>query len=234
MMTKAGIEIRRFVKAAQKHLLLSRKRNISKDWCNLQQFRLQWKIFKKSVDDIFESDVQVHDIRKFLSKELKFWYKRGSSRPVLSKKRTSKYLNAIFSSRMLLAIYNRSLIINVDESSYNRTVKSNYSWLPIGDSSPILNTNWTRRTTIIFGLISNGHWICMSINKTTNTKHFWILILLLSRLSKIYGKTRLPFLKLYLIMRASTWLLKQKECETIWDSKLIRFLHIHLSWRQWS
>ena len=85
---------------------------------------------------------------------------------------------------MLLAIYNRSLIINVDESSYNRIVKSNYSWLPIGDSNPILNTNWTGRTTIIFGLISNGHWICMSINKTTNTKHFWIFILLLSRFIK--------------------------------------------------
>ena len=132
MMKKAGIEIRRFVKAARKHLLLSKK-NISKDWCNLQQFRLQWKIFKKSVDDIFESDFKVHDIRKFLSKELKFWYKLGSSRSVLSKKRTSKYLNAVFSSRMLLAIYNRSLIIIVDKSSYNRKVKSNYSWLTIGD-----------------------------------------------------------------------------------------------------
>ena len=41
-------------KSSSKHLLLSRKRNISKNWCNLQQFQLQWKIFKKSADDIFE------------------------------------------------------------------------------------------------------------------------------------------------------------------------------------
>ena len=91
------------------------------------------------------------------------------------------YLWSIFSSRILSAVYEKRLIVNIDESSYNRSVKSNYSWLPIGCSSPILNTNCTGRTTIILGLFSNGHWLWMSVNGTTKAKHFWIFLQLLHK-----------------------------------------------------
>ena len=120
----------------------------------------------KYIDNAFESDVKAQDIRGFLSKELRYSYKRGSSRPRMSMKRKSKYLNAIFSSRMLLAWYNKDLIINLDESNYNRSVKSNYSWLPIGESSSIINTNWTGRTTIFLDwLAMDTRCACQSMGQ---------------------------------------------------------------------
>ena len=121
----------------------------------------------------------MQDIRNFISNELKYKYKRGCCRPLRSKSENLKHLWAIFSSRILGAVYENELIVNIDELSYNRSLKSNYSWLPTGDSYPILNTNCTGRTTVIFGLMSNGHWLCMWLNGTTRSRHFWIFILLL-------------------------------------------------------
>ena len=131
------------------------------------------KNFKNSIDKTFDSNTKELDIREFLRTDLRFSYKRGSSRPVTSKKKTSVYLWSIFSSRILSAVYKKRLIVNIDKSSYNRSVKSNYSWLPIGCSSPILNTNCTGSTTIILGLFSNGHWLWMSVNGTVKAKHFF-------------------------------------------------------------
>ena len=137
--------------------------------------------FKNSVDNAFDSNTKELNIRKFLINDLRFSYKRGSSRLITSKKKNSVHLWSIFSSRMLFALYEKRLIVNIDESSYNRSVKSNYSWLPIGCSSPILNTNCTGRTTIILGLFSNGHWLWMSVNGTTQAGHFWVFLQLLHK-----------------------------------------------------
>ena len=52
----------------------------------------------------------------------------------------------------MLAIHKKNSIVNIDESSFNRSVRSHYSWLLRGSSHPILNTFLTERATVIFGL----------------------------------------------------------------------------------
>ena len=74
-----------------------------------------------------------------MKKELGYAFKRGSSRPIVSAKKESLYLQSIFSSRMLTAIHRKEFIINVDGSNFSRSIKNNYSWLPKGKSLPILN-----------------------------------------------------------------------------------------------
>ena len=117
--------------------------------------------------------VNSQDIRDFLIKEIRFKYKRDWDRPIISKNKSNlKYLWAIFSSQILVAIYENCFIINISESCYNKSVKSSYSWLRICDSNPILNANYTGRTTIIFGLFSKGYWLCMSVNGIPKLKIF--------------------------------------------------------------
>ena len=40
---------------------------------------------------------------------------------------------------MLCFIFKDKLIINIDEVSFNRKLVNNYSWLPIRQTTPILN-----------------------------------------------------------------------------------------------
>ena len=73
-------------------------------------------------------------------------------------------------------IHEDRLIVNIDESSFGRSIRNNYSWLSKSLNSGIINTNWSGRLTLIWGLTSNGSWVCMSINQTTKTEHFEIFM----------------------------------------------------------
>ena len=71
---------------------------------------------------------------------MNFSFKKGTSRMIASKIASLRELQSIYSCRMLRALKDDELLINVDESSYSRSIKRDYSWLPKGISSPIINT----------------------------------------------------------------------------------------------
>ena len=110
---------------------------------------------------------------------MRYSYIRGSSRLTWAKTTILKYSQSIFSSRMLRFLYNGGLWINVEESSFSRSIKTNYAWLPKGWSSAILNSNCTGRASLIFGLWSNGHWVGAIVNDSTNTEKFWLYLMML-------------------------------------------------------
>ena len=116
---------------------------------------------------------------------MKYSYKRGSSRVLASKNKNLTELQCIYSWRMLRTLKRNEILINIDESSFSRSVKWNYGWLPKGWSAPILNTRWVGRISIIFALISEGSWLCMSVNDTTKSIDYWIFLMLLSNFIKI-------------------------------------------------
>ena len=120
-----------------------------------------------------------------MKKKLRYSYKNGSSRPLISKSETLKYLQSTYSRRILEDMRSDRVLVNVDESSYNRSIKTNYTWLPIGSSHIVLNINWTGRISVIFRLISNGDWIWMTAGVTTKTFDYWIFLMLLSKYIKI-------------------------------------------------
>ena len=82
---------------------------------------------------------------------------------------------------MLREIRDEALLVNVDESSYNRSIKRNYSWLPVGSSNPIINDRWFGHTSIIFGLVSNGEWLWINVDETTKSSDYWHFIMLLKK-----------------------------------------------------
>ena len=135
--------------------------------------------FRIRLKETLNKDIKPHWIRSFIKNSLRYSFKRGSTRNSRAKSNTSVYSQAVFSSKLMARILEDRLIVNIDESSFGRSVRNNYSWLPKAQSSGIINVMWTGRTTLIWGLASNGDWICMTINKTTTTEEFCIFMFIL-------------------------------------------------------
>ena len=74
---------------------------------------------------------------------------------------------------------NENFIVNIDESSFNRSVKLNYSWLSINKSSGIVNAEAQGRTTMILALLSNGDWMWVMVDETVTSQDFWMFLYLL-------------------------------------------------------
>ena len=100
-----------------------------------------------------------------MKKELRYAFKRGSIRSLVSSKRELIYLQSMFSSRILIAIHHKEFIVNVDGSSFSRSVKNNNSWLTIKKLMPILKTLCKGRTNILLALSIDGRWFWMILNE---------------------------------------------------------------------
>ena len=90
-------------------------------------------------------------------------------------------MQAIFGCRMLEAIYNEQYLINVDEASYSKSVKTANSWLPCGKSNPIMNSRFQGSANIIFTLWVYGEWMWLISNETTTAIKFVRFTLLLRK-----------------------------------------------------
>ena len=106
--------------------------------------------------------------------------KRGTSRSHLSANMSLKYWQSIFASRVLRDLFSGKIFINVDESSFTKSVRSDYSWLPVGENHPIINTWGTGRAIVLFALVSNGEWLWFVSKNKTDSKMFWNFLKLLS------------------------------------------------------
>ena len=93
----------------------------------------------------------------------------------------STYMQSIFWSRILKELHKHKILIDIDESSFTRSVKMMYSWLPSGKSSPILNINWKGRSSVIFGLISKSFWIWLIHDGTGTIKAFCFFLMILKQ-----------------------------------------------------
>ena len=130
---------------------------------------------------MLKTEIGYNELRIYLKNCLGFRFKRGSSRAAWSMKKELKYLQAIFSWRILSDLYTNRLVVNVDESSFGRSIKANYSWLPKGSTYPIINTNWEGRVNLIFGLFSNGRWIAIIQDEIGTEKTFQIFLIFLKK-----------------------------------------------------
>ena len=98
-------------------------------------------------------------------------------------------MRSIFSWRVLFNLYKERVIINVDESSFGRWVQTNYSWLPKGSTSPIVNAKWIGRTNLVFGLWSNGRWMAIIQNENGTAENFQIFLIFLKKYIQSWHKS---------------------------------------------
>ena len=64
------------------------------------------------------------------------------------------------------------LIINIDEVSFNRKLVNNFSWLPILQTTPILNIEALGRWRMITGIVSNCKHISMLYSSKIPSNNF--------------------------------------------------------------
>ena len=74
------------------------------------------------------------------------------------------------------------VIINWDESSFDRSVKRQFSWLPKGKNLPIINDKLKGRASLILATWNTGEWIGMVVLGTVDSDKFWLFLGLLKTL----------------------------------------------------
>ena len=134
--------------------------------------------FRNKVYEMSGRKPSVPIITLFMKNDLRYAYKRGNSRPMASKNKRLPYMQSIFWWRVMSRMKKGIMIANIDESAYTRVVKQNYSWLPISKSSSLINSRCVGRASLIFWLLTNGHWIGILTNKTTDSNAFCRFLLL--------------------------------------------------------
>ena len=113
-------------------------------------------------------------IKNLLKNILDYSYKRGSS---ISKTGTTKKIQiqqSVFSWRILSEILKDKYIINIDEASFNHNLKMEYSWLPKGITSAIINQNYSGSKSLIVAYCSDGEYLWMTLKETVNSEIFWV------------------------------------------------------------
>ena len=76
------------------------------------------------------------------------------------------------------------MVINVDESSFDRSIKNQYSWLPIGESATIINDRVIGKASLILGVWSSSEWLAVVMVGTVDSAKFCIFLKLLELVIK--------------------------------------------------
>ena len=82
---------------------------------------------------------------------------------------------------MHFVLYDKKLLINVDEVGFGRSIKEHYSWLPKGKSSIITNDIFTGRVNIILGVTINEDYLGIMTRRTVNSEDYCLYLTLLSK-----------------------------------------------------
>ena len=128
-----------------------------------------------------------------------------------SKDPNYKYLQSIFGWRVIREIYSGKTIINVDESIFSRSVKSNYSWLPWGESNCILTPAHLGRWVVYFALWSDGEWMALISNNNGNGERFCMFLFILKSYIKLDLSLQLSRVILTLDNASTHWSLHSKK-----------------------
>ena len=123
-----------------------------------------------------KNEIKAKDISNFIKKNLNYSYKKGSSTSFRGASRKIHLQQKIFSWRMLKNILMKKYIVNIDESSFNRDIKKEYSWLPRGVTSSIVNQIYSGSKSLISAFWSDGEYVWALLDETVNSDWFqWFL-----------------------------------------------------------
>ena len=137
------------------------------------------KYIKQKVHKEWELNYSDWKVARFVKQRLKYSYKKGCSRPPKVGGSKNIVAKGWFAVELLIVIHSRKIVINVDESSFERSVKQNYSWLPRGSSGIILNDVFKRKSSLILATASNLLWFAMIKEVTVSSLEFCLFIKLL-------------------------------------------------------
>ena len=108
---------------------------------------------------------------------------------------TSKTITAkgVFWIELLKSIYKQQVIFSVDEWSFTRAVKAEYSWLPVGKNSVVIYDLCKGSASLIMAKGSDGGWFGIIRQWTIDSKIFWMFLRLLKRILQVTEKSKQKF-----------------------------------------
>ena len=111
-----------------------------------------------------------------MKKEVKLAYKKIKPRPANVNFDKIHSARSLFAVKFAQIVTERTLIINIDESSINRHIKRDYSWIFKGQNKELKNAFYSGSVSIVMGIWSNGYWIGMLTNESIDTSKFIIFV----------------------------------------------------------
>ena len=160
---------------------------------------MPWTISKilKQIDLKFGEKHSAYRVKQFVKEEVNYRFNKGWSRPLKYAAKRTQLIKALHWTEILNLIADWKILVNVDKSSFDRSTKSQYSWLPVSERCPIVNDMWKRKVTLILSTWNSGEWLAMIVAGTVDSIKFSVFLKLLELLFKnIYEDGDLPIVVL--------------------------------------
>ena len=123
-------------------------------------------------------------IRRIMINKLGMKYKRGLSRLIDYNEERQLWMKQWFAVKLSMLLKNIELLINIDESSFSRLTKKNYSWIPKGKAQIIKNICFRNSCSLVTAITSSGSVIAAKSSGWVNSKLFIIFLKELIRFIK--------------------------------------------------
>ena len=116
--------------------------------------------------------IPLHQIRRHLKEKEHLSYKKGNSRPISLNIPKLELMKQLFCIRLAHQLSEIKILANIDESSFNRDTKRNYSWLATGRSWSITNVSFKGSINVISWITSSGEAINLFKYMSSNSNKF--------------------------------------------------------------
>ena len=166
-------------------------------YCLTPQFPLTVKRISEEFWKVTDIKLSNYKLKKYLKKKLGYSFQKGSNRPPKVATRSHQLVKGCFICRMLRLLLEGNMISNCDESSFDRSIRENYSWLPTGVGGSIIGEPISGKSNIILSVLPNGAWITVIQDGTIDSQAFSFYLVVLSRVmlnSKWYETNALKIL----------------------------------------
>ena len=142
------------------------------------------RFYNKTKTPFISKDVQKHlsenlnnvpplnKIVNIMRNDLKLTYKRCLSRPNSIDLERIKLLRFLFSVNFVSYLNQNTLIWNIDECTFSRSTKTNYSWSIKGYNKEVQNCPFVGNIYMILAILSNGWWFWLTSKDTIDSKIF--------------------------------------------------------------
>ena len=126
----------------------------------------------KLINEKLQSDYSWTLVRNLMKTDLNLSFKRVQPRPNSINLNRVKAIRQLFILKFLNEITTDYLIINIDETSINRHIRTNYSWCLKGTSKEVVNSPFSGSLSMISSICTNGNWISFIVNNTIDWQKF--------------------------------------------------------------
>ena len=107
-----------------------------------------------------------------MKNEASISFKKASSRPIQIDVKIIQRLKALFLIMLTKQLDKIEWVVNVDESSFNRLTKQNYTWLLKGVPGNVKNIQFSGSINLITAISTTGASYSSMANKTTDSDWF--------------------------------------------------------------